>query len=165
MGMEEVLNRLLENRRRIVVLGIGNTLRRDDCFGVYVASLLKRFNLENVLVLEAGVSPEAFLDDILKFKPSHLIIVDAVEVKRKPGDLIIARLDDVVDDVALSTHKLPLTLLVKYLRLMGFNGEVVLVGVQPGDLSFGETPTPEVKKAIHIVTDLLKTVLSSKPHV
>ena len=162
---EEVLNRLLENRRRVVVLGIGNTLRRDDCFGVYVASLLKRFNLENVLVLEASFSPEAFLDDILKFKPSHLIIVDAVEVKRKPGDLIIARFDDVVDDATLSTHKLPLTLLVKYLKLMGFNGEVVLVGVQPGDLSFGETPTPEVKKAIHIVTDLLKTVLSSKPHV
>jgi len=70
-----------------------------------------------------------------------------------------------VDDVALSTHKLPLTLLVKYLRLMGFNGEVVLVGVQPGDLSFGETPTPEVKKAIHMATDLLKTVLSNKPNM
>jgi len=163
--MEEALNRLLENKHRVVVLGVGNTLRRDDCFGVYVTSLLKQFNLENVLVLEAGVSPEAFLDDILEFKPSHLIIVDAVEVKRKPGDLIIARLDDVVDDVALSTHRLPLTLLVKYLRLMGFNGEVILVGVQPGDLSFGETPTSEVKKAAHIVADLLKTVLSNKPHM
>jgi Ni,Fe-hydrogenase maturation factor len=48
---------------------------------------------------------------------------------------------------------------------MGFNGEVVLVGVQPGDLSFGETPTPEVKKAIHMATDLLKTVLSNKPNM
>jgi hydrogenase 3 maturation protease len=163
--MEEVLNKLLENRCRVVVLGIGNALRRDDCFGVYVASLLKQFGLENVLVLEAGTSPEAFLDDILEFKPSHLIIVDAVEVRRKPGDLIVARLDDVVDDIALSTHKLPLTLLVKYLRLMGFDGEVILVGVQPGDLSFGENPTPKVEKAARMVTDLLKTVLTSKPNM
>lgn len=161
--MEEVFNRLIENRRKVVVLGIGNTLRRDDGFGVYVASSLKRFNFENVLILEAGVSPEAVLDDILEFKPSHLIIVDTVEAKRKPGDLIVARLEDLTDEVTVSTHRLPLTLLVKYLRLMGFDGEAVLIGVQPGDLSFGETQTPEVKEATRIVTNLLKIKLSTKP--
>ncbi|MEM2849270.1 MAG: hydrogenase 3 maturation endopeptidase HyCI [Candidatus Bathyarchaeia archaeon] len=161
--MEEVFNKLLENRRKVVVLGIGNTLRRDDGFGVYVASSLKRFNFENALILEAGVSPEAVLDDILEFKPSHLIIIDTVEAKRKPGDLIVARLEDLTNEVTVSTHRLPLILLVKYLRLMGFDGEVVLIGVQPGDLSFGETLTLEVKEATRIVTDLLKIKLSTKP--
>ncbi|MBS7610796.1 hydrogenase 3 maturation endopeptidase HyCI [Candidatus Bathyarchaeota archaeon] len=164
MEMEEVFNKLLENRRKVVVLGIGNTLRRDDGFGAYVASSLKRFNFEDVLILEAGISPETFLYDILEFKPSHLIIVDTVEANRKPGDVVVARLEEVIDEIAVSTHRLPLTVLVKYLRLMGFNGEVVLIGVQPGDLSFGEAPTLEVKEATRIVTDLLKVALSIKPY-
>lgn len=161
--MEEAFSKLLKNRRRVVVLGIGNTLRCDDGFGVYVASSLKQINFENVLILDAGVSPEAVLGDILEYKPSHLIIVDTIDAKRKPGDLIIARFEDLLDEVVISTHRLPLTLLVKYLRLMGFDGEVVIVGVQPGDLSFGETLTPEVKEAIRIVTELLKAELSTNP--
>ncbi|MEM2448842.1 MAG: hydrogenase maturation peptidase HycI [Candidatus Bathyarchaeia archaeon] len=162
--MEEALSKLLKNKHRIVVLGIGNTLRCDDGFGVHVASSLKQINFENVLILDAGATPEAVLDDILEYKPSHLIIVDTIDANRKPGDLIIARFEDLLDEVAVSTHRLPLTLLVKYLRLMGFDGEVILVGVQPRDLSFGETLTPEVEEAIHVVTDLLRIVLSTKPY-
>jgi len=158
--MEETLRRLLAGRCRVVVLGVGNTLRRDDGFGVHVASQLKRFKLKDTLVLEAGPSPENVLDDILKFKPSHIVVVDSVEMRRRPGELVIAGLESVADELAVSTHRIPLTLLVKYLRLMGFKGKVIIVGAQPVDLSFGEGLTPQVKTAVEEVVEMLRRVLS-----
>ena len=159
--MEEILRNLLADRDRVVVLGVGNTLRRDDGFGVYVASSLKRFKLKDVLVLEAGASPESVLDDILGFNPSHLVVVDSVEMGRRPGDLVVAGLESIADEVTVSTHRLPMTLLVKYLRLMGFRGMVVVVGVQPSDLSFGGELTPRVREAADIVVNMLRSVLSN----
>ena len=162
--MKEILRKLLANRRRVIVLGVGNTLRRDDGFGVYVASSLKRFKLRDVLILEAGASPENVLDDILGFNPSHLVVVDSVEMERRPGDLVVAGLESIADEITVSTHRLPMTLLVKYLRLMGFKGRVVVVGVQPGDLSFGEGLTPQVREAADMVVDVLRNVLSNEAH-
>ncbi|RLI28347.1 hydrogenase maturation peptidase HycI [Candidatus Bathyarchaeota archaeon] len=162
--MKEILRKLLANRRRVIVLGVGNTLRRDDGFGVYVASSLKRFKLRDVLILEAGASPENVLDDILGFNPSHLVVVDSVEMERRPGDLVVAGLESIADEITVSTHRLPMTLLVKYLRLMGFKGRVVVVGVQPGDLSFGEGLTPRVREAADMVVDVLRNVLSNEAH-
>ena len=70
-------------------------------------------------------------------------------------------MESIADEVTVSTHRLPMTLLVKYLRLMGFKGRVVVVGVQPGDLSFGEGLTPRVREAADIVVNMLRSVLSN----
>jgi Ni,Fe-hydrogenase maturation factor len=61
-------------------------------------------------------------------------------------------------DVCLSTHKLPLTVLTNYLdKTLG--AKVGLVGIQPLSILFGEEMNPELVKAAEEVADAIAKVL------
>ncbi|MEM2576613.1 MAG: hypothetical protein QW476_01555 [Candidatus Bathyarchaeia archaeon] len=50
-NLEKELKSWISGFKKIVILGIGNPIRRDDYIGVAVAKLLKEKNLPNVLIL------------------------------------------------------------------------------------------------------------------
>ncbi len=67
----------LVSSEKVVVAGIGNSIRRDDYVGLKVVEALKGKLPENVLLLEAETVPESYLSDIEEFHPSHVLLVDA----------------------------------------------------------------------------------------
>ncbi len=88
---KELKNRLL-GAAKIAVLGIGSRLKGDDAGGVIAAedlrgALSKNFEKLNVGIFIGGTAPENVTSEIKRFKPSHLIIVDAADMTGEPRDI------------------------------------------------------------------------------
>ncbi len=86
---------------RVVVAGFGNVLRGDDGFGVVVAQrLLTEPIPDGVEVVEVGIGGIHLVQKLLD-KSDALIVVDAVDLGRPPGTLLVLR-PDVLDVTVLT---------------------------------------------------------------
>jgi coenzyme F420 hydrogenase subunit delta len=107
---------------KILILGCGNILFGDDGFGPLVAEeFQKNYNLpENVGVINAGSSVRNILFDIAlsEKKPDRIIIVDAIDAAKTPGEIFELPIDEIpekkIDD--FSMHQLPTSNLLKELK-------------------------------------------------
>ena len=121
--------------KSILILGCGNILIGDDGFGPAVAQHLRGdFTIPpDVCVFDAGTSVrEILFDTVLSDKkPSKIVIVDAMDCARKPGELFCLDIDSLpkikIDD--FSMHQIPTSNLLRELRdLCGI--EVVVMACQ-----------------------------------
>ena len=108
--------------KEIVVLGCGNILFGDDGFGSSVAERLEKGGLlpENVSVIDAGTSVREILFDLIlsEERPRKVIVIDAVDAKRRPGEIFRIDLEELpknkIDDYTL--HEMPTSNLLRELR-------------------------------------------------
>lgn len=85
---------------RILVAGFGNVLRGDDGFGVVVVQRLLADPLpQDVEVIEVGIGGIHLVQQLLD-PFDALVVVDAVDLGRPPGTLLVIR-PDVRDVTAL----------------------------------------------------------------
>ncbi len=85
---------------KILVAGVGNVLRADDAFGVEVARRMEKMKLpEGVKVVETGIGGMALVQE-LQGGWDALIVVDAVDLGRPPGHIMLIE-PDVIDVNAL----------------------------------------------------------------
>lgn len=123
----------------IVVLGCGNILFGDDGFGPQVAEHLQNSRLipEHVSVIDAGTSVRETLFDLIlnEQKPKKIIVIDAVDVQRMPGEIFKIGIDELpvnkIDDFTL--HEMPTSNLLKELKEF-CNVEVIIVVAQVGHI-------------------------------
>lgn len=158
-GLSRALKRALEGAKRVAVLGIGNELRGDDAAGLLFARSFRRYAGERILVLECGVAPENFTDEIGSFDPTHIVVVDAVEMSHQPGSLGLFD-EDSLPRTSISTHKLSLSLLKAYLMESGINASFLLLGIQPRDIGFCAPISPEVRHAAELAVEALAEALN-----
>jgi hydrogenase maturation protease len=84
---------------KILVAGVGNLLRGDDGFGVVVArQLLERGVPAGVRVLDIGIGGIHLVQELLD-PVDALVVVDAVDLGRPAGTVLVVRPDvlDVAD--------------------------------------------------------------------
>jgi len=105
-----------------LVFGVGNTLFGDDGFGCAVIEYLESHYQvpEHVCLLDAGTGIRKLLFTLClsPVRPRQLIIVDAIDVGRAPGEIFeidpsalpIAKLDD------FSLHQLPTSNMLRELQ-------------------------------------------------
>jgi len=119
----------------ILVLGCGNILFGDDGFGPCVVEYLQKHEElpKNVSVLNVGTSVRGILFDILlsSSRPRKIIVVDAVDANRKPGEVFNINIDELplnkVDDFTL--HEMPTSNLLKELKEF-CNIDVIIIAGQ-----------------------------------
>jgi hydrogenase 3 maturation protease len=148
----------------VAVVGIGQELRGDDAVGVKAArALLRRQRAGSdisrpvsLLVVEAGPMPESCTGPLRRFAPDLAILVDAADMGAAPGT--VAWLDWRDADAAGSTHGLPLSLFAGYLTTE-IGCTVLLLGIQPADLTFGAPVSPPARRALRSVIQGLSTLL------
>lgn len=139
----EELQTFIEGARRIAVLGIGNDLRTDDGLGPYVINSLD-IQHPSVMVENVGSVPEAFARPLAEFGAERVILVDAADMRKTPGHIELVTKDR-IGGIAISTHRMPLSLLMTYLE-HETGARTILLGVQPKNVAFGEGLTPEIKR-------------------
>jgi coenzyme F420 hydrogenase subunit delta len=109
-------------RKSILIFGCGNVLFGDDGFGPIVAEELGRnYNIpENVYVLNAELSVREILFNVTlsEIRPDTIVIIDAVDFGREPGEIFEIDLDKLpenkIDD--FSMHQVPTSNLLRELR-------------------------------------------------
>jgi len=121
--------------KSVLVLGCGNILIGDDGFGPAVAQHLQSdFEVPaDVCVFDAGTSVREILFDTVlsEKKPSKIVIVDAMDCAREPGELFMLDIDSLpkvkIDD--FSMHQIPTSNLLRELRdHCGI--EIIVIGCQ-----------------------------------
>lgn len=131
---------------KVLVLGIGNSLKQDDGAGPH---FVRKFQVlsSKFQVLNGGVAPENFTGKIKQIRPDTLVIVDAIDFGGRPGGIKI--FDEEEFGVrSFSTHNVSLKTFVGFLKEDFPNLNVIIVGIQPKQTGLGEGLSPEVEKAM-----------------
>ncbi len=143
--------------RKVLVLGVGNLLLKDDGFGVHLINSLKESDFpENVMLLEAGTVSHQLIP--LFREIDHLIVVDVVEAGDTPGSLFRFSPEDMKfpSEQKVSLHQISLIDVLMMAELTGGKPETVIIGVQPKDVSSWSLElSDELKAAIPRVRELI----------
>jgi len=148
---------------RVVVLGLGNILLRDEGVGVRVVeALAERYNLPaEVEVVDGGTAGMELLDTLAGC--DHLLICDAVKDDAPPGTVIElagAAVPTFFQTTRFSPHQLGLADVLATLMLTGeAPRSVTLIGVVPLDLELGIDLSPEVAAVVGVAVERLATEL------
>ena len=165
---------------RIAIVGIGSELRGDDIAGAEIADMLQpvaqtsnrllnepngqngRGNgpngpLNRLLVVNAGPAPENFTSPLRRFQPNLVLLIDAAQMGAAPGTICLLPWQE-TEGISASTHTLPLHVFAGYIS-NEMNCEVLLLGIEPTDISFGAPLSEPVHQALHEVARELPVVL------
>ncbi len=157
--LERQLKQWLDNSGKVALIGVGNPLRTDDAIGTQIIKKLKRYRLSECIGLfNCETVPENYLDEIKKFQPTHLILIDAAQLNLKPGEQKLVTIEK-IKNVAISTHALPLSFLAKYLK-QTMRTAIILLAIQPKNINFGINLTPELEKASVDLARMMAKILS-----
>jgi len=135
-----------------ILLAIGNELKGDDGAGIIVGKYVQDMCENEWIVYIAGMSPEAYIFKIIKEKPDLLVIVDATLMNKKPGEFYIVPLEKVAKELMISTHRIPMDILISLLKENC--KRIYFIGVQPKILEFGE-PTKEIIDSCQKIAKIL----------
>ena len=156
--VEKDLKNWFANAKKIVLAGIGNPIRSDDYVGLKIVENLRGKIPDTVCLLECETVPENYLLEIEKFKPTHVLLVDAAFLELKPGEASLVDAERMMDYSAISTHALPLRIFCEYVK-KATNAKIALLLVEPASMEFGEGLSVEVEAASERLTKYLLGLL------
>ena len=137
---------------KVVIIGIGNTLRGDDGFGP--ALVEKLTGKITAVCLDVGSAPENYTGKIVKEKPDTILLVDALHLGLAPGKYEILKKDQILKS-GFSTHDVSPHMFIDYLEKQT-KADIYMLGVQPKNLSTGLEMSASVKAALEEISILIK---------
>ena len=156
--VEKELKTWLSNAEKVVVAGIGNPIRMDDFIGTKIVQDLWGKVSEKIYLIECETVPENFMQQIIDFNPTHVLLIDAAILGLKPGNSRLIRPERLMAFPAYSTHALPLRMFCEYLAKMT-KANIALLLVEPKKADFGEGLTLEVEASAQDIVGSLLRVL------
>jgi len=126
---------------KVVIVGIGNTLRQDDGIGSILARRLK--GKVPYVVFDAGTSPENYLGKITSENTDTVLLIDAVDFGGRPGELRLIEGDELNSANMYFTHNASLSLAINYLK-SSLQADIIILIVQPKSIAFGDTMSKEL---------------------
>jgi len=146
---------------RVVIVGMGNTLRSDDGAGSILANRIK--DKVPFIVFDTGISPENYLDKIIKERPDTILIIDTGDFGGKPGELRVVEGKGIKTVNLFSTHNTSLSLLINYLQ-NNLKIDIIILIIQPKAIAFGDKLSPEIDNSIKELEDWFSSNYAKKPH-
>lgn len=110
-------------------------------------------NTDDVYLLNTESAPENHTQEIRKLKPSHIIIVDAVEFDAKAGSIITISKNQ-IDTFNFSTHSMPISFIINYIEET-IGSKILTIGIQPKEMNIINTVSDEVKSSANDLTDII----------
>jgi hydrogenase maturation protease len=155
----------------VLVVGVGNVIRRDDGFGVVVAERLMAANdlPDGVRVVETGIGGVAIAQHLMDGYDA-LVVVDAVRCGGAPGTVYV--LEPAVPDVAAwseaerlaflsDLHQAEPSRALVFARALGvLPPQVRIVGCEPAETDEAEVGlSPAVERAVAIALDRVRALI------
>jgi hydrogenase maturation protease len=149
---------MTESRDHIMILGIGNLLFTDEGFGIRVISrLLETCEFpENVSVEDGGVLGVNLMG--IMSDADHLIVIDAIRNRGKPGDLYRIAGEDIPERIRAknSLHQVDFLESLTLMQALEKVPETVILGVEPQDIeTLGTQMTPVIESRVEPVMDMV----------
>ncbi len=134
-------------KNKILLIGLGNILLRDDGVGVHVIRSLgqKYYFIPHVEVIDGGTMGL----DLLPFFESadKVLIVDAADFAVEPGHISEIEDDEIPNFVQskFSVHQIGLSDLLSALKMIDIRpSKICLIGIQPESIDVGLNMTDRI---------------------
>lgn len=137
--------------KRILFAGIGNVLKSDDGVGVYISRRIKQ--TKYIFSITVEVSIENYIGKINTLNPDILVLIDCADIGASPGTCRLLEAGE-VNDFTFNTHNISLKRITEF-----FNARVLILGIQPGTIDFGENISYLVTK---VADEVIRQINSSK---
>ena len=160
--LSTILKQKLKNASRVAVVGVGSELRGDDTAGILAARQIekivdKKTTAPEIKVYIGATAPENLTGEIKRIQPTHLIIIDSADFGAGAGQIAVVNPED-VGGISFCTHSLPLKVMTDYL-LRFLKCEIIIIGIQPKNLTAGASPSKEVARAARQVSTTIAKLL------
>jgi len=143
---------------RIVVLGIGNLLLKDEGIGVHIAHALQGTPPPagaELDIIDGGTLPDA---PLLFEEVDKLIVVDAVQGGDEPGSIYRFHPEDIRLDSSIPMSLHQINLLENLWMMERFTQkpkDIVIIGVQPEDMRWGLELSPELQRRVPRIIEVV----------
>jgi hydrogenase maturation protease len=142
---------------RIVVIGVGNLLLKDEGIGIHAVKALQEINLPpDIKLIDGGTSP-----DLIAYTRAgdKMIIIDAAKAGGPPGSIYRFQPEDLARGKGklTSAHEMGV---LENLKLMALTGneprETVIIGIEPKAVDWGTELSNTLKARL---PEIIKVVL------
>mgnify|MGYP001101555158 CR=1 FL=1 len=151
-------NLAANKRPKVVVVGVGNILLKDEGIGVHVAYALQKLpSPEDVdlEIIDGGTSPDVFLT--LKGM-DKLIVIDAARIGDEPGTIYHFQVDNLAytPEGITSAHQISFLQTLKVMDCLGLNPrDITILGVEPKEIDWGLEPSEQLQHKIPQIIELI----------
>jgi hydrogenase 3 maturation protease len=156
--LSDPLQRRIKNAQRLALVGIGDECTPPDRLGMHAAREIEKHHLPGVEVFLAGTVPESITGPLRRYQPDHVLFLDAADMGVQPGTIAIIEPDRVQASL-ISTHVLPLTVVMEYVERETGAG-VTLLGIQPNlsgaDRDLTDQDLAYLDRNLRVLTSILR---------
>ena len=140
-----------------VIISVGNPLKSDDNIGNLIVDKIKKYyKNKDYYFFKGGMNPENFIEPLKKINPDVIFFIDVAIFDGEVGDVKLFRLDDIID-INISSHYFPITIFKKYFP----KAILILVGIKPKIINFGENLSPELKAKLREITQKVQKTIEA----
>ncbi len=133
---------------KAAVIGLGNSLRRDDGIGIKILeSLLSTYKHPGIDYLDFGISSFDLIHRLQDYKT--VLLIDSISADLPAGKLKIFSLDEASfenKEGQISSHELNLKDIFKLSQQLELKTKIYVAGVQVNDVGFGEFLSDRLKE-------------------
>jgi hydrogenase maturation protease len=152
-------------KRKIAIMGVGNTLHKDEGVGIHIIRALEKVKkhydaLKDVDLIDGGTGGLLLLKLIEDY--DTVFIVDATLAGGKPGDIYLLSPEQISKSPdsqhMFSAHDIDLTYTLQVGRELGMQTEVIIIGVEPKEYTtHGLNLSQELSSKI---TEIIKAIVN-----
>lgn len=144
--------------KKTVLLGIGQPEHGDDGVGPFLAARIGIHR--NLIALICEELPENHTAAVTELEPDVVLLLDAVDFKGQPGQVVLLRADQ-LGPVHGTAHHASLQPLMFYLAAET-GAQVRLLGVQPAATMAGTGLSQNVQETVEMLQALLSRVTTDE---
>lgn len=154
-------DRPVDPEHRILVLGVGNSILKDEGFGIKVVEELEARRDELGIPPYVEIMDGATLGlDLLYYIEGRekIVMLDIINAGEEPGTIFRFTPEDIKTQVRtkVSMHQVTLFDVLTMAEMSGrMPPEAVIIGIQPGEIEWGLELTPAVAAKIPRVIELV----------
>lgn len=147
---------------RVIVLGVGNVLLKDEGVGVHVVRALEKLDLpESVRAIDGGTGGFNLIGIVAE--ADRLIVIDTLATDGEPGSIFRFTPEDVKQpnsDMRTSMHDVGLIDALELAAMSGYEPETTIFGIVPAEIDWGMELTAAVAAAVPKVVELVLQEIS-----
>lgn len=149
-----------------LVIGVGNILLKDEGVGVRCVEYLRSSGLnEGIKLVDGATLGFDLLEETKGFE--KVVIVDAVDMGEEPGHIAGFDAEHILSlssGKKFSLHEIGLVDVIQVGKRIGYNfSNVRIVGIQPSEVSLGDSLSETVKKKLPALAErVLKEINNQK---
>ena len=143
--------------KRIAIIGLGNSLRRDDGIGVIILeSLLNNCKHQAIDYFNFGIASFDLMHRLQDYDVA--LLIDGIAAGLLAGELKIFDLEEAAfskedsPKTMVSSHELNLKDIFRLTRDLKIKTKIFVAGIQVQDVSFGESLSEPLKKNLGQIT-------------